>query len=275
MKPNNHTRYSSNLVAKFRSVGRWDLIALHHILQRSDFAREGIANSGSYLFADHMYRNQPSGRDWFGRLLDRVLLHLPATVAMRSRCAHATDEMESAFRTHVQRSDAPFRILTIPCGLPRDFRNFLSRLTPEESCRVSYTGVDLDPQVVRAAENFLHDCEIEHMTFVEANALSSDGFGEADYDFISSTGLGEFLDNPDLAFFYGNVLRALAPTGKFFTSAANYEPHSEWLLRTFEFDTRYRDEVGLRSALVAAGWCDFRFSHHRSGLQTFVLARRS
>lgn len=274
MKPNNFTRYSTDLAAKFRSSGRFDLLALYHLLQTSDFAREGINHSGSYLFADHMYQNQPSGRGWFGRLLDRLLLNLPATVAMRSRCARATEELERAFRNHIQRTDAPFRILTIPCGLPRDFRDFVELLSPAESQRIHYRGVDIDPVVVRAAEAFLKECHIGRKSFVEASAITPKGFAAANYDFISSTGLGEFLDDPDLAIFYANVRRALVPGGTFYTSAAARERRSEWLLRTFEFDTRYRDEPALRRVFETAGWREMAFSQHVTGLQTFVRARR-
>jgi hypothetical protein len=33
---------------------------------QSDLGREGIINSGSYRFADHIYHNEPSGRGHFG-----------------------------------------------------------------------------------------------------------------------------------------------------------------------------------------------------------------
>ena len=69
LRPANFTRQTADLPAKFRSQGRWDLLALYHILQLSDFAREGIAHSGSYRFADHLYcgicllYTSPSPRD--------------------------------------------------------------------------------------------------------------------------------------------------------------------------------------------------------------------
>ncbi len=273
LKPNNHTRHNPDLVGKFRAAFRYDLVALYHLLQLSDFAREGIAHSGSYLFADHLYRNQPSGRGACGRWLDRLLLNLPATAAMRSRCGRATAEMERAFRDHLARSDTPFRILTMPCGLPRDFRDFVGCLAPEERRRIVYTGMDLDVNVLRAAETFLSDGEVPANSFVETNALAPEGFGVSAFDFISSTGLGEFLDDPDLTQFYTNVRHALASGGTFFTSATAREQRSDWLLQTFELDTRYRDEPPLRRVLEAAGWKDFSFSHHASGLQTFVRGR--
>src|SRR5262245_17428381 len=94
-RPANQTRRTADLVAKFKDEGRWHLVALYHLLQWSDLAREGIAHSGSYRFADHLYRGEPSGRGWAGRTLDRLLLNLPAARGMRTRCAEATRAMKS------------------------------------------------------------------------------------------------------------------------------------------------------------------------------------
>ena len=84
-----------------------------------------MEHSGSYRFADHMYRGVPSGRGWIGRWLDAVLLKLPATRSMRQRCFASRDAMRGVFSAHVAlRNNEPFRILTVPCGLPRDVRDF-------------------------------------------------------------------------------------------------------------------------------------------------------
>src|SRR5688572_18490164 len=86
----NRTRRTEDLPGKFRREGRRWLIPLYHLLRQSDLAREGIANSGSYRFADHLYANCASGIGWFGRWLDARLLNLPAARAMRARCTGAT-----------------------------------------------------------------------------------------------------------------------------------------------------------------------------------------
>ena len=85
--PANFTRRTANLPDKFRRERRFALIPLYHLLRLSDLAREGIEHSGSYRFADHLYRNVASGRGWFGHWLDRRLLNLAASEAMRNRCA--------------------------------------------------------------------------------------------------------------------------------------------------------------------------------------------
>jgi SAM-dependent methyltransferase len=266
-QPVNRTRRTADLIAKFKREGRWHLIPLYYFLRLSDFAREGIENSGSHRFADHMYRAEQSGNGWLGRTLDRVLLNLRATRAMRSRCARAIEEMKFAFEAHAQ--SRPFRVLTVPCGIPRDVRDFASRV---DAGRIDYTGLDIDPAVVCAARDFLSKSTIRTTCSVEGDALNAATWPAGSFDFISSTGLGEFLDDRSLLVFYRNVHGALESGGTFYTSAAAEEPRSNWLLRAFEFDVHYRVQDDLERMLAPLAWRSIEFSHDSTGLQTFVRA---
>src|SRR4051794_22622515 len=143
-KPANFTRTSQSFVRRFAQEGRFHLIPVYWLLRLSDFAREGMENSGSYRFADHMYRGVPSGRGIFGKWLDGLLLNLPAARSMRKRCFAATSAMHEAFTRHLGNfEDEPFHLLTVPCGLPRDVRDFVSgvqRRRPAALQRIEYTG---------------------------------------------------------------------------------------------------------------------------------------
>jgi SAM-dependent methyltransferase len=269
-QPANRTRRTADLIAKFKREGRWHLIPLYHFLRLSDFGREGIENSGSYRFADHMYRAEPSGRGWLGRTLDRVLLNLRATRAMRSRCARATEEMKLAFGARAL--PHPFRILTVPCGIPRDVCDFASSVDAD---RIDYTGLDIDPAVVCAAREFLSGSTIRATRLVEGDALDAATWPEGSFDFISSTGLGEFLDDSSLQIFYRNVHGALKSGGTFYTSAAAREPRSDWLLRSFEFEAHYRAQADLERMLAPLVWRSIDFSSDSTGLQTFVRAAKA
>src|SRR5437773_12430263 len=74
----NRTRSSRSIPLGLLKRGRLLELPLYYILRESDLAREGFENSGSYQFADHIYRNVPSGKNRFGRWLDAQLLALPA-----------------------------------------------------------------------------------------------------------------------------------------------------------------------------------------------------
>jgi hypothetical protein len=276
MKPANFTRRTANFPAKFTRESRFDLLALYYFLRLSDLAREGIEHSGSYRFADHLYRNEASGRGWFGRWLDRCLLKLPASQAMQSRCARSSDEMHRAFKAHLAAGGPePFRILTVPCGIPRDVRNFAAQIaaqSPELLSRIEYVGMDLDPEVVIAAKAFLDGSAIKASRIIEGNALNRADYGAQRCDFIASTGLGEFLSDEDLSAFYGNVFDALAPNGAFFTSAHGHEKNSDALLRAFEFNSYYRTRFELDRLLARHPWKAVTLDLHSSGLQTFARA---
>jgi len=259
----NRTRRTHDLLAKFRRERQWHFIPLFHLFRLSDFAREGIENSGSYRFADHMYRNVPSGRGWLGRRIDRLLLDLTASRSMRSRCAQATSEMRRALKVN---GDRPFRILTVPCGLPRDVRDLTRSVA---SSRIQYIGLDLDPAVLVAAKDFMSGVGIT-CEFVCCDALERETWPPGEFDFISSTGFGEFLTDGRLAEFYANVHAALRPGGVFFTSAAAREPRSDWLMKAFEFHAHYRTSSDLAAVVGKLAWRSIDWSHDEVGLQTFV-----
>jgi hypothetical protein len=178
------------------------------------------------------------------------------------------------FRVAAGRS-GPFRILTVPCGLPRDVRDFATRIAaeaPEHLAKIEYHGIDLDPMVVDAATTFLAGSPIRKPRIVQGNALDPACYGDRPYHCVASTGLGEFLEDDDLGVLYGNVFTALAPGGVFFTSATAFDGKSDALLRTFELRSQYRTRKALERLLAPHAWTSVRFETHPTGLQTFVRA---
>lgn len=278
LTPANFTRKTADLPAKFRREGRLAWIPLYHLLRRSDLAREGIERSGSYRFADHIYRNEASGVGWFGRWLDRRLLNLPASRAMRSRYLQARDEMASVCLRHFEEGRGTvFRILTVPCGIPRDVFDFAERIRKEQPAlleRIEYCGMDLDSQVCADAESFLAASVLQAPKVSRGNALDAKSYSDSRYHFIASTGLGEFLADDDLATLYANVFDALEPGGVFFTSATAFDARSDALLRAFELHSHYRTRADLKRLLACRSWSRVEFTRHESGLQTFVRATR-
>jgi hypothetical protein len=81
---------------------------------QSDLGREGIINSGSYRFADHIYRNQPSGRGLFGRWINALFLAMPATQAFIAGISvRRTSSGESQPKFRLRR---PFAFWPFPAG---------------------------------------------------------------------------------------------------------------------------------------------------------------
>lgn len=272
MRPNNLTRRSASLTAKFWRTGQWHLIPLYHLLRLSDLAREGMEHSGSYHFADHLYLNRSSGRFGLGRLLDRLILNTRAARGMRERCTRAAQEMERA----LDASAGPFRMLAIPCGIPRDLTRLIAR-RPELGSRIEYIAMDVDPEVLEAAVAHLWEEGaglIAKVTPIHGNALVDLDYPVLPVDFALSTGLGEFLDDAQLRQFYQNVFVSLKDGASFFTSATRREGHSDYLLRAFELETHYRTLEDLRAILAALPWSRLEFTQDVTGLQTFAVATK-
>src|SRR2546425_12957492 len=89
----NRTRISQSLELKLVKQGRPLGVLVYWLVRWSDLGREGSENSGSYRFADHIYRNEPSGRGRIGRWLDRKFLAMPAVRSFRNRFLAARDEL--------------------------------------------------------------------------------------------------------------------------------------------------------------------------------------
>jgi SAM-dependent methyltransferase len=235
---NNRTRRSRSIVRKILREGNLHWLPVYALVMQSDLGREGIINSGSYRFADHIYRNQPSGRGPFGRWIDALFLAMPATQAFHRRFKRCQDELRKVASKIP--GPAPIRVLAVPCGIPRDIAEFCEGHDGNLKSRIHYYGMDLDPELLQIAERWVAPLGLGKFEFIRGNALLPMEYPESPFDFVVSTGLGEFLKADEIERFYQNVHRVLAPDGVFYTSATRYEKRSESFLKTFELLTQYR-----------------------------------
>ncbi len=271
---NNRTRRARSLTRKLLREGRVHWVPIYYVAALSDMAREGILRSGSYRFADHIYRMEPSGITPLGRWLDGIFLHLPATMAFHLRYKQAQVEMRRAFES-LRTQPGPLRMLALPCGLPRDLTELCATLKAEDPAllaRLEYCGMDIDPELLQLADAFTRDCGVPQRTFHQGNALKAETYPAGKFHGVVSTGLGEFLQTPELEVFYRNVFDALAPGGTFYTSATRYEKRSEAFLQAFELITQYRTTEQLEAILSKLPWTHLKLTQDNSGLQTFVVA---
>ena len=273
----NRTRTSKSIPRKLIKERKLHFLPVYWLMRLSALGREGIENSGSYRFADHAYRSDPSGRGTLGKLIDRLLLNLRATQAFRERCSQAQTAIRNALEVHSRRNPGqPFHVLSVPCGIPRDVFNLSHRLSHEAPgllpC-IHYCGMDLDPEALRHAKDLLLESALENLEFHHGDALDAQSFPQKRFHCIVSTGLGEFLSDSELSAFYANIYDALEPGGVFYTSATAEDPRSERLLRAFELHTNYRTQDQMADFFGQLAWA-VNLSSHPSGLQTFVTAQR-
>lgn len=269
----NRTRETSDFQYRFRKSFRFDLLALYRLFQTSDLAREGMLNSGSFRFADHIYRNQASGRTFFGGWLDRLLLDFPSTRAMRSRFIKAKSAIfDFALASY---GSERIEVLTVPCGIPRDYAEAiknLNRSNPDIVRRMCYTGLDLDPVAIVEGRVLLGSQA--NVAFIQGDALDARCFPVDRFHCVCSTGLGEFLSDEDLFTFYGNIYQSLAPDGFLYTSALRAGRLAKWLMKTFELRATYRTRDQVRMIIGKLPWSQLRFVEDKSGLQTHIYARK-
>ena len=243
------------------------------LLSLSDLAREGIANRGSYRFADHIYRRQASGRWVVGRGLDAAFLRLPAAAAFRRRYLRARDAMTAVVRARA--GHGATRILTVPCGIPRDaveMARLLDAERPGLLDAVEYVGMDIDPAALDVAAAFARGTPLQAATFHRGDALDRAQYPAGRFHVVSSTGLTEFLSDADAAVLFANVHAALEPGGTFFTSATASDPVSALLLKVIDLPTEYRPQPRLASILERLPWQRVSYVVDRTGLQTFATA---
>ena len=267
----NRTRQTPDIRDRLIQRGEWPAVWLHDLLQKSYLGREGITNSGSYLFADHIYENQARGEGWFGRVLDYGLLNLPMARAMRRRCAWAAAKI---LATYNQSSANSFRLLTVPCGIPREVLSFVERAQQSSATRreIYYLGLDLDPTVVDLAESLRPATGVKSWLTVIGDALAPQSFPAAMFDCATSTGLGEFLSDELLCVFYQNVFAALAPGGVFCTTNLCASPMTVWLLDKFELKAYYRDAGSIGHILGRLPWSELEIDEQRG--QVYAVAKK-
>jgi len=255
------------------SLGQRVRAPLQALLALSDLACEGIDNGGSFRFADHLYKGEPSGRYVIGCWLDAAFMRMRAASAFRRRYLHARDAIQHVVRTRA--SGGMIRILTVPCGIPRDAveaANALAREFPALVDGIEYVGMDIDPHALRVAKEFASASALRSIRFHQGNALLRGDYPTGHFDFASSTGLTEFLEDRDVEALFANVYDVLGPGGTFYTSASAPDRISGGLLGAIKLRARYRSQSEIAALVGALPWQSATYAVDPTGLQTFVTA---
>jgi SAM-dependent methyltransferase len=269
----NRTRRSASIANKLLRHGRVLELPLYWLLRTSYLAREGFENSGSYRFADHVYCNRAAGSYGIGRFLDRQLLNMPAVKSLRSRFVMARDEL-CRFLQERASSTAYLDVLSVPCGIPRDLITGAERFLSlgKDLSGVRFHVLDLDEDVLTQAKVFAQEHGVTLVTH-HGDALDVDAYG-GQFDFITSTGLGEFLDDHKLAALYSIFWHILRPGGVMVTSAMRRQRFSDYLLRLAELQVHYRSAENLTVLAGQAGFVRLTTSMDEQGMQSFLRATK-
>jgi len=269
----NRTRRSQSIPLGLLKRGLLMGLPLYYLLNASDLAKEGFKNSGSYAFADHIYRNMPSGRNTLGRWVDARLLSMRAVRSFRNRFLASRDELASFLCLH---SGNELSILSVPCGIPRELTDgaAIARQRGADLHNAQFHGLDLDPEVPRKAARFAEENGLANFYPHEGDALLQSNYPSV-ADFITSTGLAEFLDDRKLEIFYRIIFETLRPGGGvFISSGMRRRLVSEYLLKIAELHVHYRSADNLEEVARAAGFQEVNVRRDEFGIQSILVARR-
>lgn len=271
----NRTRRSKSIPLSLLRRGRVLDLPLYWLLRLSDLAREGLDNSGSFRFADHIYRGEPSGRGVVGRRLDRLLLSLPASQAFRFRYLAARDEIVEFVAERLRAGSRSLDVLSAPCGIPRELADAADMLRARGMTLegVRFHGLDLDADALREASAFAAARGLAPFTAHRGDALDRASY-PARVDFITSTGLAEFLDDVRFERLLAIFNDVLAAGGVLVTSGMQRRRLSDYLLRLAEIPTQYRDPAHLLRLARRVPFRDLTTRLDPSGLQTILKARK-
>ena len=268
----NRTRESDSIPRTLFRRGRLLDIPLYYLLRTSDLAREGLENSGSYRFADHIYRDVPSGTNALGCWIDAQLLAMPSVRSFRSRFLAARDELARFLCEH---SGAALDVLSVPCGIPRELAEgaALARQQCADISRVVFHGLDLDRELLGYAQVFACEHGIDNFQTHHCDALSRSSY-PTHADFVTSTGLADFLDDEKLLELYSRVYEVLRPGGTFVSSGMQRRRAADYLLRIAEIRAHYRGHEKLEALARAVGFQNVTTRYDALGIQCILVAKK-
>ena len=273
----NRTRRSKSIPKKLLQEGKFYLIPIYYLLLTSELAREGIANSGSYRFADHIYQSKPKGKFGIGYAIDALLLNLKSSRSFRTRYLNAKQEIHR-FIAERGKGQERVDILAVPCGLARELFEVAQELKHAQSPhykKAKWHGLDLDRELVSdlIAKSREHGHE---MYFRCGDALLKESYQKTSgYDIILSIGFTEFLDDERVVAFYRLARENLKNGGKFITSGMTPHRFSEYLMKHIaELQVFYRSEEQLRRLAQRAGFVEIHSYRDQYKLQTMLICTK-
>jgi SAM-dependent methyltransferase len=273
----NRTRRSASIPRSLIRRGRVLELPVYYLLRLSDLAREGLEHSGSHRFADHIYRSAPSGRGAVGRWLDARLLGLPAVQSFRFRYIAARDELAAFLLERLHRDrNQPLDVLSVPCGIPRELADaaaLVRRQIGDLPSSVRFHGLDLDSAVLDDARHFAGQHGLPLLETCHGDALDLSAYPRR-FDFITCTGLAEFLDDDQLARLYGIFFEVLNPGGRLISSGMQRRRLSDYLLQIAEIRTHYRGPTELTGLIASRPFRDVRTRSDDLGIQTILTATK-
>lgn len=193
---------------------------IRNLLLMSKLGRQSVLGEAStgYNF-DHMYTRQANGYYGIGKIIDFVLLRLPAVKATRVRKANIIRVLSEEIERR-KKKEKTTRIMDIACGAGRYLVEVDSRFNQEG---VEIIGVDYDSKSLRLGRSIATTYNIDEnsLRYLRGNVFQLDHlkkFGDRIHwrpDIILASGLIEYLDDDKVQNAFGQIYEALESEGLF------------------------------------------------------------
>lgn len=243
---------------------------IRNIMLMSKLGRQSVLGEAStgYNF-DHMYENKAEGFHFVGKLVDRVLLNLPAVQATRLRRINIDKILINEIENHALEGRGT-RIVDIACGAGRYLMDVGKMF---EGRNVEILGVDYDQKSILHGEDLANKYGIAESSirFVRGNVFHLrllKRLGKSmDWrpNIIISSGLTVYVDDKTVLEILRQVYEALDENGLFLVDSQESNPsrklmekvcntkEGSWVLyyRPPDFWRKHLYEIGFRDILIS------------------------
>ena len=262
----NKTRTAKSIPKRLIAGRKYHYLPLYAVLRTSKLSNEGMNNSGSYHFADHIYNYKADGRYGIGILVDWGVLRLPSATDFRHRYLHAKSTIRD-----IGSKKKSLRILVAPAGLAREVFE-LSDFLQKNGHKVD--AIDLDRQLVDQQNSEAKKVGTA-IRYHVGDALNGDHYPRSDYDLIICMGLTEFLSDDLTRKVFQIFHSKLAESGLLYTTSTDIHKFSDKLLRNIaDLHTNYRTQQEIHEILNESGFVVDSSHQTKHKLQTIVRAKK-
>jgi extracellular factor (EF) 3-hydroxypalmitic acid methyl ester biosynthesis protein len=193
--------------------------------------------AGDYLTIEHMYRNEPQGTGRIGPAMDRVLLNIEPTVAVRNRRGILREEIAAVLARY---PDRPVHITSMACGPARELLDvFDGELGKEARERLFVTALDIDLEALALLDGNINKRGLrKNITPVHGNliylATGRQKLDQKPQDLMYSIGLIDYFDDKFVIGLMNWIHSRLAPAGR--CILGNFDPSNrakaamDWLV---------------------------------------------
>ncbi len=225
-------------------------------------ALEGRADSG--VSFDNIYTNRASGSTPLGRLVDKVLLALPAAKASRDR----KNIIQEAIKQEIAKNKVASKktlVVDLACGASR---YLIESIGPDELQWVQGLCIDQDQEAINAGRLLAGSLPLR---FLRLNVFKTSRLNSISQsidwhpNLVISSGLIYYLTDKQVKFLLDQIFQFMAPGGLFILTNMIDNPNKELVGRLFTTHTGEswiplsRRPHLVREWLQSAGFCEI---HH-------------